>query len=121
MTVIRIIAWVLIPSAISVAACAPRRQPSPSCEERYSVPPGLVRIDGPCAWAPAPGSLLVVDGTAMGPIESENSRRTLERLSRADLIGSITVLKDSSTGASYGPAGSKGVLLVITKAASPRD
>lgn len=67
--------------------------------------------------APAPGSLLVVDGTAIGPIESKSSRATLQRLSRADLIESITVLKASSTVAPYGPAGSKGVLLVVTKAA----
>lgn len=121
MTVTRMIVWVLIPCAIGLAACAARGQPSPSCEERNSLPPGLVRIDGPCAWAAAPGSLLVVDGTAIGPIESENSRATLRRLSRADLIDSITVLKGSSTVASYGPGASKGVLLVVTKPASPRN
>jgi hypothetical protein len=117
MTVTRLIVWVLVPSAMSVAACASRGQPSLSCEERNPRPPGVVRIDGPCAWAPAPGSLLVVDGTAIGPIESKSSRATLQRLSRADLIESITVLKASSTVAPYGPAGSKGVLLVVTKAA----
>ena len=119
MIVKHIIRWAIVPCAISMAACAARGQPSPSCEERNPVPPGMVRIDGPCAWAPAPGSLLVVDGTVIGPIDSENSRATLERLSRANLIGRITTVKDSGAVASYGPGGARGVLLVLTKNASP--
>ena len=97
--------WRLILSTLAVlGACAPQMRSTITCPERAPAPPGVILLDGPCAFADNSALLLIVDGMPIGRLHEGNATRFLRRLDPRR-IESITVLKGPDAVRQYGGTG----------------